>query len=176
MLKRNLAVWGVVGVVVLFFAFGLRDAQQSQPAPGNEAPEVDLQFFDGYEWDSRVEATLSEMEGRVVVLNFWASWCVPCHDEADVLEAMWREYADDGVVFVGVAWSDTDLKAIEFLERYSITYPNSPDIGLEAQGSYHFRSVPETFIIGRDGVIRNVHKGPLTEEMLRDYIEGTLQS
>ena len=174
--KRNLLIWSGVAAVVLFFVFGLSDSQQSQPTPGNPAPEIDLQFYDGYEWNNLDDATLADLEGQVVVLNFWASWCVPCQDEAEVLEATWREYADQGVVFLGVAWSDTDRKALEFLENYDITYPNSPDIGLEAQSKYHFRQVPETFVIGRDGVIRYFHAGPMNRDILRQYIEGTLQS
>lgn len=176
MQKRNLLIWGIVAAVVLFFVFGLSNSQQTQPIPGNPAPEIDLQFYDGYEWSSREEALLSDLQGQVVVLNFWASWCVPCQDEAEVLESVWQEYADDGVIFLGVAWSDTDKKAQEFLAQYNISYPNSPDIGLEAQEKYHFRQVPETFVIDTDGVIRYFHAGPMNEQILRDYIEGTLQS
>ncbi len=174
--KRNLLIWGVVAAVLLFFGFGLTNSQKSQPIPGNPAPEIDLQFYDGYEWSNLEQATLSDLHGKVVVLNFWASWCVPCHDEAEVLETVWRHYADEDVVFLGVAWSDTDKKAQEFLATYNISYPNSPDIGLDAQRKYHFRQVPETFIIDRDGTIRYFHAGPMTEPMLREYIEGTLQS
>jgi cytochrome c biogenesis protein CcmG/thiol:disulfide interchange protein DsbE len=174
--KRNLLIWGVVAAILLFFVFGLSNSQQSQPIPGNPAPEITLQFYDGYEWNNLEQATLTNLQGQVVVLNFWASWCVPCQDEAEVLETVWQQYADQGVVFLGVAWSDTDRKAVEFLQTYNISYPNSPDIGLEAQGKYHFRQVPETFVIGRDGTIRYFHAGPMTEPILRDYIEGALQS
>lgn len=176
MQKRNLLIWGVVAAVLLFFVFGLSNSQQSQPIPGSPAPDIDLQFFDGYEWGGVEEATLADLRGQVVVLNFWASWCAPCHEEADELEAVWREFQDDDVVFLGVAWTDIDSKALEYLETYDITYPNSPDIGLAAQRLYEFRQVPETFVIDRDGVIRYFVPGPISEQQLREYIEGALQS
>ncbi len=174
--KRNLLIWGAVAAVLLFFVFGLSDSQKTQPIPGNPAPDIDLQFYNGYEWNNREQATLTDLRGQVVVLNFWASWCEPCKDEADILEAVWQEYADEEVVFLGVAWSDTDKKAQEFLAYYNISYPNSPDIGLKAQGQYHFRQVPETFVIGKDGIISDFRAGPVTEEMLRGFIEKALQS
>lgn len=168
------AVWAVVLGFVAFIGVGLFQQQAPQPVPGNPAPNIDLQFFDGYAWGTVEQTTLADMQGKIVVLNFWASWCVPCHDEAPILQAVAEEYADRDVVFLGIAWTDTDQKSVEFLEQYAVTYPNAPDLQLAAQDLYRFTSVPETFVIDTDGIIRHWYAGPLTGPQLRGYIDDVL--
>ena len=114
-----------------------------------------------------------DLEGRVVVINFWASWCVECRVEADELEALWQEYQDEGVVFVGVDYDDTEVKAKQYLEEFGITYPNALDPGNKVARAYRVRGVPETFFI-KDGGIADLYIGPLTEDQLVTRIERLL--
>lgn len=171
---RKYIVWAVALVVLVLLGLAYRNSQQTRPVVGNRAPDLDLNFYAGYEWNSQPAARLSDLQGNVVVLNFWASWCAPCRDEAEFLEAVSREYADRGVVFLGVAWSDTERKAIEYLAEYDITYPNAPDLGLGGADTYRITGVPETYVIDRDGTIRYFHEGPLTVTQLRQLLESTL--
>lgn len=94
---------------------------------------------------------MSDLKGKVVVLNFWASWCPPCRAEMPDFEEMWQEMRDDGVVFVGVAVSDSPEEARAFVEATGVTYP----IGVDPSGSiasdYRVLSLPTTFLIDREG-------------------------
>lgn len=173
---RNLLIWGSVIIVLVALGFAYRETTLTQPTVGQPAPDLALDFYPGYEWGQRSQAQLADLRGNVVVLNFWASWCAPCRVEAELLEATSREYADRGVVFLGVAWSDTDTEAQAYLEEFDISYPNAPDIGLDAQERYRFKQVPETFFIDGDGIIRHFHAGPLTADQLRFYLDSLVES
>ena len=98
--------------------------------------------------------TLEDLRGRVVVLNFWASWCIPaCYDEAPTLERTWQAYKDKGVIVVGVNVQDTEEPARKFLARFGHSFPNAPDPKGHVAVDYGVYGVPETFFIGRDGKI-----------------------
>ncbi len=118
--------------------------------------------------------SLGELRGQVVVLNFWASWCGPCRDEAAALEATWRKYRDKGVFFIGVDYVDTEKEALAFLEEFDVTYFNGPDRGSRISRAYRIRGVPETFYIGRNGEIRGLKFGPVSELELERKIEELL--
>jgi len=151
---RILAWVGLALLLSLTF-FGLLRAQSGQKAVGQRAPEFTLTTFDGKTYTSEA------LRGKVVVLNFWASWCKPCEQEADELERAWRSYEDrDDVIFLGVAWTDTDRKSLEYLSKFGITYPNGPDLGTRMAQAYRITGVPETYIIDRDGVLAYVKLSP----------------
>jgi cytochrome c biogenesis protein CcmG/thiol:disulfide interchange protein DsbE len=151
---RILAWIGLFALLVLVF-FGLLRAQKGQFKIGERAPEFSLTSFDGQTYN------LADLRGKVVVLNMWASWCKPCEQEAADLEAAWRHYQPRGdVVFLGVAWTDTDKKSLEYLEKFDITYPNGPDLGTRIAQAYRITGVPETYIIDRDGVLSYVKFSP----------------
>ncbi len=144
----------VVGVIA-FFAIGLRLRGEAQPSAGL-APDFALTTFDGQ------TLRLSQYRGKVVIINFWASWCVPCREEAPFLEKTWRQYRDRGVVFIGVDWSDPEPDAKKYLKEFDITYPNGIDLGTKIGQAYKIRGVPETFFIGKDGNLRGNVLGPIT--------------
>ncbi len=157
-------------VAILFLAIlaaGLVVRHQGRPSSG-PAPDFTLYLFDGG------TLRLSDQRGKVVVLNFWASWCQPCKDEAPDLERTWRRYKDRGVIFIGVNWSDTEAKARAYLAEFQITYPNGPDLGRRIGQKYRIQGVPETFFIDKQGNVRDVVIRPLTEAELVSRIEQLL--
>jgi len=98
------------------------------------------------------------------MLNFWASWCKPCEQEAAELEEAWRFYEEsDQVVFLGIAWTDTPDNSIIYLKRFNITYPNGPDLGSRISAIFNRNlGVPETYFIDRNGIMRSIKIGPFT--------------
>jgi len=132
------------------------------------APDFTLTSFDGE------TITLSELRGQVVIINFWASWCPPCREEAPYLEATWRKYKDQGVVFIGVDYVDTETAALAYIEEFDITYFNGPDVGTRISYDYNMQGVPETFFVAKNGEIRGVKIGPLYPPELDQRIEELL--
>jgi cytochrome c biogenesis protein CcmG/thiol:disulfide interchange protein DsbE len=174
--KRNrLGIIAIVVVAIVFvavLAFGMRRAATDRP--DGVAPDFEMQFFNGYEWEDAPAAQLSDFKGRPVVLNFWASWCVECKIEADLLEQTWQRYRDDGVVFLGVAYVDVEPKSIGYLEEYNITYPNAPDLRSSISSKYDITGVPETFFIDKEGNVVHIQLGPVNESMLTGLIDQML--
>lgn len=163
---RPLIYGSVLGLLALL-AWGLRQAQAGPRSQG-PAPDFTLTTFDGN------QVTLSELRGQVVVINFWASWCPPCRDEAAYLEATWREYQDQGVVFIGIDYADTDTEALAYIAEFDITYPNGPDLGTRISQAYRIQGVPETFYVAKDGSLRGVKIGPLAPPELDDRLHELL--
>ncbi|MDP2994236.1 MAG: TlpA disulfide reductase family protein, partial [Anaerolineales bacterium] len=114
--------------------------------------------------------TLSDLRGQVVIINFWASWCPPCREEAAYLEQTWRKYKDQGVVFIGVDYVDTEKAALAYIAEFDITYLNGPDVGTRIAQAYNIKGVPETYYVDRNGTLRGVHIGPLTSPQLDEKI------
>jgi cytochrome c biogenesis protein CcmG/thiol:disulfide interchange protein DsbE len=163
-------------VFVVFIAWGLSEANRAQPISG-PAPDFTLSLFEGYDGGlGRSEVTLSELRGRVVVINFWASWCVPCEEEAPDLEATWRAYRDRGVVFLGVDWTDNHDDALAYLKRFDISYPNGPDIGTKIGPRYSITGVPETFIVDPNGDVAFFKPLPVTQPELSAELDRLLAS
>jgi cytochrome c biogenesis protein CcmG, thiol:disulfide interchange protein DsbE len=162
-----LALLAVVAVAAIVGVAFVRNTQ-SQPTSGL-APDFTLTTFDGE------TLRLSDLRGRIVVLNFWASWCGPCREEAPALEAVWRDYQDRGVTVLGVAFADLDPDSAAFLQEFGVTYPNGPDTGtVISKEQYHIRGVPETFIINQDGEIVRFIFSVVDEQDLRATLDGLL--
>jgi cytochrome c biogenesis protein CcmG/thiol:disulfide interchange protein DsbE len=153
----RLAAWGGLLLLLIVLGAALLRKHQGQPRPGQKAPAFTLTTFDGQ------EIALESLQGKVVVLNFWASWCITCKDEASYLETAWQQYRSrQDVVFLGVAWTDTDAKAKDYIANYGITYQNGPDLGTRISQKYRITGVPETYIIDRKGVLVDVHLVPFS--------------
>ena len=119
------------------------------------------------------QISLADFRGKGVVLNFWASWCEPCRSEATMLEETWRREKDNGIVFLGLDYLDSEQAALAYLEEFDITYPNGPDIQSKIYRSYLARGVPETFFIDENGKIQEVAVGVLlSQSQLDDYIDA----
>ncbi len=136
---------------------------QDQPAP-----EFTLPLFDQFEEE---KISLSDLRGQVVVVNFWASWCVECYKEAALLEQAWQDYKDQGVMFIGVDYLDTPKEALAYMAQYGITYPSGPDIGDKISKDYAITGVPETFFIDKDGKIVHVQIGPINQPQLYGLLD-----
>ena len=109
-------------------------------------------------------------------MNFWASWCGPCRDEAPELQAAWEHYQDSGdVAFLGVAYADNGPRSVAYLDEFGVTYLNAPDLGTRVSELYHIQGVPETFIINQDGEIERFIFAGITSEGLRRIIDPLLQ-
>lgn len=168
--KTRKASWIMVAMAVgllLILGYGLRS--RSGSLIGAPAPDFALSLFDGG------ELSLADLHGSVVVVNFWASWCPPCRDEAPVLEKIWREYENQGVIFVGVNFRDVPAKAMTFIEEFDITYPNGLDPYNRVSKAYGITGVPETFLIARDGHVVEHYIGPVSEADLRAALKEVLQ-
>lgn len=150
-----LLAWGGLLVLLVILALGLMRSQQGPVGVGQRAPDFVLTTFDGEQIDTR------SLQGKVIVVNFWASWCKPCEQEAADLEAAWRMYQPRGdVVFLGVDYVDTEPEAKGYLEKFNITYPNGPDLGTRISQSFRIRGVPETYFIDQSGELVYFQKGP----------------
>ena len=133
----------IIGILVLL-AIAVRQHGAGALSSGN-APEFTVKTFDGHTY------SLADLKGKPVVLNFWASWCIPCRDEAPGLQQAWETYKDQGVVVLGVDYVDTEADAKKFIAEFNENYPNGPDLGTLASQAYHISGVPETYFIDRNG-------------------------
>jgi len=170
---RQLKAGWIVTFVLLaaligFLGWGLYRSSTGPRAAGL-APDFTIQSY-----TTGDNVTLSQLRGQVVIVNFWASWCPPCREEAAYLEKTWRKYDGKGVMFLGVDWVDTPVNAQAYLKEFDITYPNGPDIGTKAAQAYRIQGVPETYYVDRKGNLRGVHIGPLKEPELDQKIDELL--
>lgn len=165
--------WAAVAAAVGFLGllgFGLtRDARQlpsalvGQPAPAFAAPTLDGDSL-------RSEA----LRGEVVVLNFWASWCIPCRQEHGVLRRAERRYADDPVRIVGVVYQDRPDAARRFMRQLGGAWPSVLDPGSRIAIDYGVYGVPETFFLAPDGTVAKKQIGPVTAAVVEATVDSLL--
>ena len=161
--SRSLPAWVIVAAFAILIGFlaliawGLNRAQQPPIQVGDRVPPFILSTFDGK------EVRLDNLSGKVVLVNFWASWCKPCEQEADEMQKAWQMYEPGGkVVFLGVDWVDTEPEAKGYLSKFKITYANGPDLRTSISQLFRIKGVPETYIIGKDGRLADFKIGPYT--------------
>lgn len=181
--KRGLSLWaqiiiwaGLVGLLILV-GVTLNKRQQGNVKPGDKIPDFTLPLFSGYEYQGRNEVKLSDLRGKVVMLNFWASWCKPCEQEAAELQQTWADYEAGGqVVFLGVDYVDTEPEARAYLKKFGIAYPNGPDMGTKISQMFRTSGVPETYFIDQNGVLEYVKIGPFTSvEEIKTILDGLIK-
>lgn len=117
---------------------------------------------------------LADLQGKVVLVDFWASWCTPCRQEAPVLRQVYQEYADQPVEFVGVNIWDRREDAFQYIDTYNIPYPNGIDESGSIAIDYGVRGIPEKFFIDSTGVVRRKYVGPMHAETLRAALDELL--
>ncbi len=146
-----------------------REAAQAmvdRPAPEFSLPDITGAMRNSHEWD-----------GKVVILNFWATWCPPCRSETPMFVDMQEQYSATGLQFVGVAIDDTE-KVQNFMDTYGVNYPMliGENAAIEISKNYgnRYGALPYTVIIDRSGKIQFVQRGEMTREMIENTISQLL--
>jgi cytochrome c biogenesis protein CcmG/thiol:disulfide interchange protein DsbE len=179
---RRASIAGVVALpIIALLAYGTtRDPKTiPSPLPGRAAPDFALAVFaPGEDGLARAEGDtirLSQFRGDVVVLNFWASWCVACRDEHASLSDVARAYEDRGVRFFGVLYNDAPSNGRRWIEEMGgQSYPSVEDPRTRTAIDYGLYGVPETFFIGRDGRVAYKHIGAVSDALLMQKLDSLL--
>ena len=152
----QLLVWAGLLALLAVLGLGLFKAQNPILSVGSQVPDFTLTLFDGYPYQGTGQVNLSDLRGKVVLINFWASWCPTCEEEQPDMEAAWQYYQPGGqVVFLGVDYTDVASKALDYLDRYNVTYPNGPDLGTRITPIFNRNiAMPETYIVDQQGILR----------------------
>lgn len=135
---------------------------------GKPAPEFALESFSGE------KVRLSDFRGKTLLVNFWASWCHPCREEAPALERAYMALSGNQVEFIGINIMDDRTDAEQYIKSFGGTFVNIYDPENRIHLDYGVGGVPETFFVNPEGVITGKHRGPLTEEMIIGYIEKAI--
>jgi cytochrome c biogenesis protein CcmG/thiol:disulfide interchange protein DsbE len=179
--RRATAAAAVALPIIALLGFGLtRDPGEIRsPLPGRAAPDFALEVFTPGDDPAQQAAAdtirLSEFRGQVVVLNFWASWCLACRDEHQALSQTAAAYADRGVRFFGVLYNDTPSNGQRWIrEMGGQSYPSVDDPRKRTAIDFGLYGVPETFMIGKDGTVAYKHTGPITDALLAHKLDSLL--
>ena len=172
--RRRVLVWvAVTAVVGIAMAVGMPDREGEDLVAvgrgGRSAPAFSLPSLA----DENVTIALADFSGMPVVVNFWASWCVPCRREMPALEALHQEFAGR-VAFVGVNHQDQRDEALALLAETGISYPSVHDPKGDVALDYELFGMPTTVFVTADGRIAGRHTGELTEADLRDALEALI--
>jgi cytochrome c biogenesis protein CcmG/thiol:disulfide interchange protein DsbE len=154
-----LVLLALLGVVLL-----ARGPVGSPTRVGSPAPDFSLADLDG------TPIHLSELRGRPVVVNFWASWCGPCVEEFPLLREAAVRHADDGLVVIGVVFDDRSELARDFMRRNGATWQAAMDPGGRVAAAYGILGPPETFFIDRDGRIAARQFGQFSASSLEEHL------
>lgn len=178
--RAIIATLGSVPIIALFaFGFTRNPGEIPSPLPGNPAPAFKLAVFAPGEaplarplGDS---IRLGDLAGKVVVLNFWASWCLACRDEHVALSETARHYAGQPAQFIGVLYNDRPAAGLRWIAQMGgQSYPSVTDNDSRTAIDYGLYGVPETFIVDTKGRIAYKHLGPISETVLRQWIDSLL--
>ena len=164
------AVAMILGGLVWLMAWGVANkrpvtSMSGFTLVGKRAPDFELPLFSGG------TLSLSQLKGRPVVINFWASWCPPCREEALYIERAWRAYRHTDVMFLGLDSLDSDEAARAYLNEFAVTYPNGPDADGRITVDYGIVGMPVTFFVDREGVIERRYVGAIEEARLLTWVD-----
>jgi cytochrome c biogenesis protein CcmG/thiol:disulfide interchange protein DsbE len=166
--RALLAFLAVIAVVGLL-AFGLLSKGSTGVALGEQVPAGALPRLEG-----KGTGSLFDYRGRWVLVNFWASWCVPCREEAAALEGFQRRYGGNRFTVLGIDTRDLSGDGQKFVRQYGLTYPQLRDGNGQRAHDFGTTGVPENFLVDPRGKLRLLRRGPVTEEYLRQYVAPLL--
>ena len=135
----------------------------NDPLIGKQAPDFTLAALSA---KSEPAIHLANLKGKPVVINFWASWCGPCADEAPLLQGAWQHAQAKGVAFIGIDYQDIQSAGLSFLQKNNITYPSAIDANGDIAINYGVTGTPETFFIDRHGIIVATVRSQITAQQL----------
>jgi len=133
------------------------------------APDFTLQTLDGE------SVSLSDYRGKLVMINFWASWCPPCNSEMPDLQRYYEQHQDEDFIILGVNYQDTPDKVQAFIEKYGVTFPILLDSDGRIANLFGVQGLPTSFFVDKEGNVLGYQPGPVTKEMLEDGITPLLQ-
>jgi cytochrome c biogenesis protein CcmG, thiol:disulfide interchange protein DsbE len=167
--QRAVMIWRtlIIAVALIFvglLAWRLIQTNTSEHRADGTAPDLEFTTFEGE------TIRLADLRGKGVVLNFWASWCDPCREEADLLEQNWRREEANGIIFLGLDYLDQEPAAKAYLAEFDVTYPNGPDLRSQVARRYGIKGVPETFFIDPEGKITDTVIGPIVNQRQMDQL------
>ena len=167
--KRSLIGVAVAAPLLALLAYGLTQDPRfiESPLPGSTAPDFALPML-----DTSDSLRLGELRGNVVVVNFWASWCIPCRQEHPILLDGARQYTNRGVRFLGITYNDKPADSRRWLEELGQEYPSLVDQGARTAIDYGVAGVPETFILDKQGVVAFKKFGPITAAELTQKLDS----
>jgi cytochrome c biogenesis protein CcmG/thiol:disulfide interchange protein DsbE len=161
-----LAVLAVVGLL----AFGLLSKGETKIALGDPVPDRVLPALPG-----PGHGSIAEYRGKWVLVNLWASWCVPCREEAPVLERFFRGQHDAGTTVVGINVQDNQDDAVAFLRDHPTTYAQLRSVGDERSSAFGSTGVPENFLVDPRGNLALIWRGPVDDRFLHDRVEPLIE-
>ncbi|MFZ6018588.1 MAG: TlpA family protein disulfide reductase [Chloroflexota bacterium] len=165
LLLGGLAFGGLLGLLIFLGGNQPLTAQRERQIPqsGQKFPDFSLESLDGE------KITFSELVGKPIVVNFWATWCDPCKEEMPLFEAIYRE--NSGIVMLGVNYNEPANIIRRFVEERGITFPVLLDADGKIAERFQVFGFPTTYFIDRDGILRSTHVGQLDEQILSSYLE-----
>ena len=156
-----LAVCAVIGLL----GFGLLSKGEATIAVGEAVPDRELPVLGG-----PGEGSIGDYRGRWVLINLWASWCVPCRQEAQVLDEFARRYRGRNVTVLGIDVQDNSDDALAFLREFDVRYPQLRSVGDERSEAFGSTGVPENFLVDPRGRLALIWRGPVDREFLADNV------
>jgi cytochrome c biogenesis protein CcmG/thiol:disulfide interchange protein DsbE len=161
-----LAVCAVIGLL----GFGLLSKGSAKIEVGDKVPDRALPVLGG-----SGEGEIADYRGDWVLVNLWASWCLPCRDEAPVLERWWRAHRDEGVRVLGINVQDNSEDALAFIDEFHTTYPQLRSVGDERSEAFGSTGVPENFLVDPKGRLALIWRGPVDDGFLRKNVDPIVE-
>lgn len=170
MSARSLLAFLAVCAVIGLLGFGLLSKGSAKIEVGDRVPDRALPVLGG-----SGEGEIADYRGDWVLVNLWASWCLPCRDEAPVLERWWRAHRGEGVTVLGINVQDNSEDALAFVDEFNTTYPQLRSVGDERSEAFGSTGVPENFLVNPKGRLALIRRGPVDDRVLRESVDPIVE-
>ena len=173
MSARAFAVFIAVLALLGLLGFGLVAKQSESLAVGEPAPETELPWLEG-----EGSGSIADYRGDWVLVNFWASWCLPCREESPTLQRFYERNRGRGVVVLGIDTQDLSEDALDFVREFDLTYPQLRDPDADSplsEEAFGATGLPESYLIDPQGELALIRRGPVDEEYLDRFVEPLIR-